>query len=148
MKVYLVVGTMLLACVSLVGQQSQPSQGGGQSTDMTRGMKMGAEKKSKDMSPMKDHMAQMQAEMKQMKARIEKMRADAEKVQDQNTKAALLGNVEMWEHFMSQMHSHMGMMNGGGMHHMGKMQEKNGMGHCEMMEHSAQPAPNGTSTKQ
>jgi hypothetical protein len=136
MKVYLTIGTMLLACASMVGQSSQPSQGTGMPSDMH----MGDEKKSKDMSPMKDHMAHMQAEMKQMKSRIEKMRADAEKVQDPNTKAALLDNVEMWEHFMSQMHSHMEMMNGGGMHHMG------GMGH-DKMDHSAQPAQNGTTTK-
>jgi len=148
MKVYLTVGTMLLACASLVGQSSTSSQAGGQSTGMPPNMHMGEEKKSNDMPPMKDHMAKMQAEMKQMKLRIEKLRADAEKVQDQNTKAALLGNVEMWEHFMSQMHSHMEMMDGGGMHHMGMMPKKEGMGHCKMMDQSAQPAQSGPTTKQ
>jgi len=148
MKVYLTIGTMLLACASMVGQSSQPSQAGGQSTGMPPNMHMGDEKKSTDMPAMKDHMAQMQAEMKQMKARIEKMRAYAEKVQDKNTKAALLDNVEMWEHFMGQMHSHMQMMNGGGMHHMGMMSEKEGMGHCEMMDHSAKPDQSGAPAKQ
>jgi molecular chaperone GrpE (heat shock protein) len=136
----------------MVGQSSQPSQAGGQSTGMPSNMNMGDEKKSEDMPAMKDHMkdhmAQMQAEMKQLKARIEKMRANAEKVQDKNTKAALLDNVEMWEHFMSQMHSHMQMMNGGGMHHMGMMPEKEGMGHSEMMDHSAKPDQIGTPVKQ
>lgn len=147
MKVYLTVGTMLLACASLAGQSSPSPQSNGQSTGMPSGMHMGEGKKSKDMCPMKDHMEQLQAEMKQMKSRIEKMRTDAEKVPDQNTKAALLDNVEMWEQFMSRMQSHMEMMNGAGGHHTGMMPEKEGMGHCKM-DHSTQAGQSGASPKQ
>jgi len=131
MKVYLTVGTMLLVCASLTGQSSPSPQPNGQSTGMPPGI----------------HMEQMQAEVKQMKSRIEKMRTDAEKVSDQNTKAALLDNVEMWEQFMSRMQSHMEMMNGAGGHHMGMMPKKEGMGHCKM-DHPTQDGQNGASPKQ
>ncbi len=147
MKVYLTVGTMLLAFASLAAQSSPSPQTNGQSTGMPSGMHMGAEKKSSDMCHMKGHMAQMQAEMKQMQSRIERMRTDAERVPDQNTKAALLDNVEMWEQFMIRMQSHMEMMNGAGGHHMGMTSEKEGMGHCKM-NHSAQAAQGGAAPKQ
>jgi hypothetical protein len=101
---------------------------------MPADMQMGSSQKSNGMSCMKDHKRnkeQMQSEMQEMKARIEKMRADAEKVQDPNTKAALLDNADMWEHFRHHMQSHMGMMmKGGGMHDMGMMSGKGDMNHC------------------
>jgi TolA-binding protein len=147
MKVYLTVGTMLLACASLAAQSSPSPQTTGQSTGMPSGMHMGEEKMSQDMCPVKDHMAQMQDEMKQMKSRLERMRTDAEKVPDQNTKAALLDNVEMWEQFMSRMKSHMEIMNGAGGHHTGIMPEKKGMGHCKM-DHSPQAGQSGAAPKQ
>lgn len=125
MKVYLAVGTLLLVCGSMLAQNSKPPQTSGQSTGMPPDMKMGSAQKSKGMPDMKSHMAEMQADMQQMKSRIEKMRSDAEKVQDANTKTALLDNADMWDHFMSQMQSHMDMMmKGGGMHHEGMMHSK------------------------
>lgn len=127
MKVYVLVGTLLLACGSMLAQSSQAPQSGGQSTGMSQGMKMGNAQKAPGMAGMKDHMQQMQAEMQQMKSRVGKMRSDAEKVQDANTKAALLDNADMWEQFMNHMQSHMSMMMKGGMHHGGMMSGKGGM---------------------
>jgi TolA-binding protein len=124
MKVCLLVGTLLFACGSMLAQTSQPPQSGGQSTGMSKDMKMGTGQKTPGMTGMKDHMQQMQAEMQEMKSRVEKMRTDAEKVQDANTKAALLDNADMWEQFMNHMQSHMGMMMKGSMHHGGMMQHK------------------------
>jgi molecular chaperone GrpE (heat shock protein) len=92
------------------------------------------------MAGMKHHDEQMQAEMQEMKSRIAKMRSDAEKVQDPNTKTALLDNVEMLEHFVNHMQSHMEMMmKGGAMHHMEPMS-----GNGEMKPGSKpQPRPTG-----
>lgn len=130
MKVNLVIGTILLACGSMLGQSSQPTQPNGQSTGMPSDMQMGSAQKSKGMTGMKHHKGQMQIEMQEMKSQIEKMRSDAEKVQDPNTKAALLDNADMWEHFRHHMQSHMDMMKGGGMHDMGMMSGKGDMNHC------------------
>ncbi len=132
MKLFVILGTLLLACTSMVAQSTTPPPSG-KPTDMPPGMKMESAQKSHDMSDMKSHMEEMKTEMEQMKTRTEKMRTDAEKVQDPNTKAALLDNADMWDHFMSQMQSHMDMMmNGGGMHHEGMMSEKKGTTHGTM----------------
>ena len=133
MKLYAMIGTMLLACGSMFGQSTQSSQAGGQPVGTPSDMQMGSAQKSKGMADMKSHKDQMQAEMQQMKRRIEKMRADAEKVQDPNTKAALLDNADMWEHFTHHMRSHMDMMmKGNGMHNMGMMPGNGDMKDCPM----------------
>lgn len=115
MKLSLMIGTLILACGSMVAQSTPSAQTSGQPKSMP-GMKMGSGQKSQEMTGMRDHMQQMQAEMQQMKSRVEKMRSDAEKVQDANTKAALLDNADMWDQFMNHMQSHMDMMKEG-MHH-------------------------------
>ena len=120
MKIYLAIGTLFLASASLFAQSSAPAQSTEHSTGMPANMQMGSAKKSKGMSGMKHH-EQMQADMQMMKTQIDKMRSDAQKVQDASTKAALLDNVDMWEHFMSRMQSHMDMM----------MSDKPGMMHCK-----------------
>jgi TolA-binding protein len=133
MKLYVMLGTVLLACGSMLGQSTQPSQAVGQPVGTPSDMQMGSTQKSKGMADMKDHKDQMQAEMQQMKRRIEKMRSDAEKVQDPNTKAALLDNADMWEHFSHHMQSHMDMMmKGNGMHKMGMMAGEGDMKDCPM----------------
>ena len=137
MKATLMMGTLLLACGSMLAQSSQTQQPSGQSTGMSSSMQMGSQK-PEGMQGMKDHMQQMQAEMQQMKSRVAKMRSDAEKVQDPNTKAALLDNADMWDQFMSQMQSHMGMMMKGGMHHEGMMSGKEGMMHGKKATPSSQ----------
>lgn len=144
MKLYVLIGTMLLACGSMLGQSTQPSQAVGQPNGMPQDMQMGSAQKSKGMADMKNHKEQMQAEMQEMKRRIEKMRSDAEKVQDPNTKAALLDNAQMWEHFRHHMQSHMEMMmKGDGMHKMGMMPGKGDMKDCPM-SHASPAAQTGT----
>ena len=128
MKMYLALGTLLLAGTSLLAQNSEPAKSAGTAAGMPSNMQMGSAEKSKGMSGMKHH-EQMQADMQMMKTQIDKMRSDAQKVQDPSTKAALLDNVDMWEHFMGRMQSHMDMM----------MSEKTGMMHCK--DH--QMSPNG-----
>ena len=119
MKATLMMGTLLLACGSMLAQSSQTQQPSGQSMGMS-GMNMGSSQKSQGMSDMHQ---QMQADMQQMKSHIDKMRADAQKVQDPDTKTALLDNADMWDQFMNRMQSHMQMMEGmhqggmTGMHH-------------------------------
>jgi molecular chaperone GrpE (heat shock protein) len=135
MKTTLMIGTVILACGSMLAQSSQTQQPSGQSTGMSN-MQMGSQK-SAGMQGMKDHMQQMQAEMQQMKSRVEKMRSDAEKVQDPNTKTALLDNADMWDQFMNHMQSHMGMMMKGSMHHGGM---------TGMQKKRAQPAAPGQTT--
>lgn len=119
MKVYLALGTLLLACGTMLAQVSEP-QPTGHSTGMPSNMQMGSAEKSKGMSG--NHMEQMQADMQLMKSQIDKLRADAQKVQDANTKTALLDNVDMWEQFMNRMQSHMDMMGKTGMMHCKKPQ--------------------------
>lgn len=121
MKVYVMIGTLLIACGSTLAQTSEPSQTGKQSMTMPSDKKMESAQKPHGMPDMNNHMEQMQAEMQQMKARIEKMRSDAEKVKDANIKATLLDNADMWDQFIKHMQEHMGMMKGAGMHHPGMM---------------------------
>jgi len=143
MKLYVLIGTMLLACGSMLGQNAQSSQAVGQPAGTHSDMQMGSAQKSKGMADMKNNKEQMQAEMQEMKRRIEKMRSDAETVQDPNTKAALLDNVEMWEHFRHHMQSHMEMMmKGDGMHKMGMMPGKGDMKDCPM-SHASPTEPTG-----
>lgn len=126
MKTTLMIGTLILACGSMLAQSSQTQQPSGQSMGMSSNMQMGSQKSQgmQGMQGMKDHMQQMQAEMQQMKSRVAKMRSDAEKVQDPNAKTALLDNADMWDQFMKHMQSHMDMMMKGDMHHGGMMKHK------------------------
>jgi predicted RNase H-like nuclease (RuvC/YqgF family) len=135
MKAYAILGTLLLACVSMLAQSGTPAQTGGQSKEMPSNMKMESVQKAEGMPEMKSHMAEMQADMQQMKSRVEKMKAEAEKVKDENTKAALLDNADMWEQFINRMQSHMEMMmKGGGMH-----QHHEGMMPGKGMKHGQKP---------
>ena len=55
MKVYLALGTVLLACSSMLAQSSAPAQSTEHSTGMPSNMQMGSAEKSKGMSGMKHH---------------------------------------------------------------------------------------------
>lgn len=124
MKMYFVMGAMLVACSSMLAQSAPSQQTSAQSTGTSPGMQMGSTQKPQGMQGMKDHMQEMQAEMQEMKSRVEKMRTDAAKVKDADTKAALLDNADMWEQFMNHMQSHMGMIMKGGMQHGAMMHHK------------------------
>jgi cytochrome c553 len=122
----------------------------------TKGKKASGMNMGNAQGAMSGHMAAMQAEMQQMRTQVDKMRTDAEKVKDGDTRAALLENVALWQHFLDRMQNHMQMMGQGmmGMHGMMGHGAEHGCGAastsggCQMMEEQNSPPKTTPTPKQ